>query len=127
MPDNKKVFIVDDDEIFLMISSVNLRDACAGVEIATATNGELGLQLLEHATPDIVLLDVNMPVLNGWEFLDRLAEKIKDTPELGLIPIYITTSSVDPDDRVRASQHPLVKGFIEKPLNDEKIKALQLC
>jgi CheY-like chemotaxis protein len=117
--------LIDDDEIFLMISTVNLKTVCSDVEILTATNGQEGLLQLNSAQPNVILLDVNMPVMGGWEFLEKLSDA-----GIGVnldFPIYITTSSVDPEDKRRAQLHPLVKGFIEKPLTAEKIREMEIC
>jgi CheY-like chemotaxis protein len=117
--------LIDDDEIFLMISTVNLKTVCSNVEILTATNGQEGLLQLNNARPNVILLDVNMPIMGGWEFLEKLS-----AAGIGVnfdFPIYITTSSVDPEDKRRAQLHPLVKGFIEKPLTAEKIREMELC
>jgi CheY-like chemotaxis protein len=119
----KKIFVIDDDEIFLIIATANLRQSCGDVEIITASNGEEALKVISESQPCIVLLDINMPVMNGWEFL----EAVTQSPQTNLFQIFITTSSVDPNDKKKASDHPLVSGYIEKPLSSEKIKALQIC
>ncbi|WP_416866721.1 MAG: response regulator [Imperialibacter sp.] len=125
MQKGRRIFLIDDDEIFLMISTVNLKTVCSDVEILTATNGQEGLLQLNSAQPNVILLDVNMPVMGGWEFLEKLSGA-----GIGVnldFPIYITTSSVDPEDKRRAQLHPLVKGFIEKPLTAEKIREMEIC
>ncbi|WOK04859.1 response regulator [Imperialibacter roseus] len=125
MQKGRRIFLIDDDEIFLMISTVNLKTVCSDVEILTATNGQEGLLQLNSAQPNVILLDVNMPVMGGWEFLEKLSDV-----GIGVnldFPIYITTSSVDPEDKRRAQLHPLVKGFIEKPLTAEKIREMEIC
>jgi CheY-like chemotaxis protein len=125
MQKGRRIFLIDDDEIFLMISTVNLKTVCSDVEILTATNGQEGLLQLNSAQPNVILLDVNMPVMGGWEFLEKLSDA-----GIGVnldFPIYITTSSVDPEDKRRAQLHPLVKGFIEKPLTAEKIREMEIC
>ncbi|MEQ8532592.1 MAG: response regulator [Imperialibacter sp.] len=127
MHEGRRIFLIDDDEIFLMISTVNLKTVCSGVEILTATNGEEGLTQFENVQPNVVLLDINMPVMNGWEFLDKLSGSQASPYQNSDCSIFITTSSVDPEDRQKAQQHPLVKGFIEKPLTAEKIKAMDIC
>ncbi|CAD5251414.1 MULTISPECIES: two-component system response regulator [unclassified Imperialibacter] len=119
----KKIFIIDDDDIFLVIATANLRQICGDVEIITASNGEEALKIISDTQPGVVLLDINMPVMNGWEFLEALTQLQQTNP----YHIFITTSSVDPNDKKKASDHPLVRGYLEKPLNPDKIKALQIC
>jgi len=116
----KTIGIVDDDEIFLMLARASLKSIYPQAEYFTANNGEEALQLLEKQTPSLLFLDINMPVMNGWEFLAAL-EKSKN--DIGF-PIYITTSSVAPEDKKKAKDSQLVKGFIEKPISLEKIKSV---
>jgi CheY-like chemotaxis protein len=72
--------------------------------------------------PDYILLDINMPIMNGWEFLDEY--KRLNLDPLGKSKIYIISSSVFSNDINKARSYPLVKDFISKPLNVEKIKEL---
>lgn len=118
----KKIFIVDDDEIFLLIAKANLLHVCGEIEIVTASNGEEALKKISASKPNIVFLDINMPIMNGWEFLEALS----DIPKTDSYEIFITTSSVDPTDKRKAASHPLVKGYIEKPLSPEKIQSLEI-
>lgn len=76
----------------------------------------------EHNLPDIILLDLNMPDLQGWDFLEMF-ENIKNL--LGKeIPVYILTASLDPDVKVKAEHFSVVKGFYEKPLSDAVIESV---
>lgn len=67
------------------------------------------------ALPDLILLDLNMPGVNGWEFLDMFdnlrAMVSKD------IPVFIVTSSIDPNDMQRSKEYTAVKGFYSKPIS----------
>ncbi|WP_207534854.1 response regulator [Desertivirga arenae] len=68
-----------------------------------------------EALPDMILLDLNMPEVNGWEFLEMF-ENMRVL--IGKqIPIFIVTSSIDPNDKARALQYPMIKGFYSKPLS----------
>lgn len=117
-----RVFIVDDDKIFLSLARLVLKSIYDGVDIVTSRNGLEGLQHLEQKLPNLLFLDINMPVMDGWEFLSVLSKKQDPIP----YQIIITSSSVDPEDRLKAEQHPLVKGYIEKPITKEKIMAVVL-
>lgn len=112
-----RIFVVDDDRIFLSLAQLVLKSIFDNVDIVTSKNGLEGLMNLEKQSPNLLFLDINMPVMDGWEFLSVLKEKGGDMP----FEIFITSSSVDPEDREKAENHPLVKGFIEKPITKEKI------
>jgi len=71
--------------------------------------------------PDAIFLDINMPGINGWEFLDLYAESQNDKS-----PIYIMlTTSLNPDDQEKAELNPLVRGLKNKPLTEAHLKELQ--
>ncbi len=72
--------------------------------------------------PDYILLDINMPIMNGWEFLDEY-KRLNIDPR-GKTKIYIISSSVFSNDINKARSYPLVKDFISKPLNVDKIVEL---
>lgn len=116
----KTIGIIDDDKIFQSLTIASLKNYFPDADYFIANNGEEALQYLEKQTPWLLLLDLNMPVMNGWEFLAKL-KKITDHVKFS---IYITTSSVDPIDKKRAKKNPFVKGFIEKPLTPEKMQIL---
>jgi CheY-like chemotaxis protein len=73
--------------------------------------------------PQVILLDLNMPILNGWEFLEALKpleEQLRDQ-----CLVYILTSSLAPADTNRAKNNPLVSGLLHKPLDRHEIRAIQ--
>ncbi len=71
--------------------------------------------------PELVLLDINMPNLNGWQFLDELR---KVNVSSYRPTIYIVSSSNDPEDIDTAASYPEIKGYLTKPLQMAEIKAL---
>ena len=98
-------------------------------EIMACLNGKYAIdQLMDiqrvdpEKLPDYILLDINMPIMNGWEFLDEF--KRLNIDPLGKCKIYIISSSVFSNDINKARSYPLVKDFISKPLNVEKIVEL---
>jgi response regulator RpfG family c-di-GMP phosphodiesterase len=118
----KRFLIVDDDPLNNTISKMILKQSLGGVEIKDFLFPELALKYIETEFVNIKLnekttlfLDINMPVLSGWEFLDKFetfAEPIKQQ-----FDIYMLSSSVDSADIKRARLNPLIIDFIEKPLN----------
>lgn len=124
------ILLVDDDEINNFISIKLIKKALVSSDIKACLNGKFAIDELQKmkessATdlPDYILLDINMPLMNGWEFLDEY-KRLNIDPE-GKSKIYIISSSVFSNDINRAkSYQPIVKDFISKPLNIEKIREL---
>ncbi|TVT38389.1 response regulator [Hymenobacter setariae] len=75
------------------------------------------------ALPQVILLDLNMPVLNGWEFLDALQPLEEQLRDQSLV--YILTSSLASTDTRRAQSNNLVAGLLHKPLDRYEIQAIQ--
>jgi CheY-like chemotaxis protein len=123
------VLLVDDDEINNFISIKLIKKALLNTEIMACLNGKYAIDQLSdiqrkdpNKLPDYILLDINMPIMNGWEFLDEY--KRLNLDPLGKSKIYIISSSVFSNDINKARSYPLVKDFISKPLNVEKIREL---
>ncbi len=123
------VLLVDDDEINNFISIKLIKKALLNTEIIACLNGKFAIdQLVEiqrndpSKLPDYILLDINMPIMNGWEFLDEY-KRLNIDPS-GKSKIFIISSSVFSNDINKARSYPLVKDFISKPLNVEKIVEL---
>ena len=121
------ILLVDDDEINNFISIKLIKKALLNTDITACLNGRFAIdQLLAISEkdpsklPDYILLDINMPIMNGWEFLEEY-ERLKIDPA-GKTSIYIISSSVFSNDISKARSYPLVKDFISKPLNVDKIK-----
>lgn len=88
-----------------------------GHEVVAGSHGEEGIQLLETYTPDIIISDLQMPVMNGFAF----AEAIKQVPHLAQIPIvFISGNARDHDDAMRSGAY----AFISKPFKIEQFNAL---
>jgi CheY-like chemotaxis protein len=123
------ILLVDDDEINNFISIKLIKKALDNTIISSCLNGKFAIdELIElqkkdpASLPDFILLDINMPIMNGWEFLDEY--KRLEIDPLGKCKIYIISSSVFSNDINRAKSYPLVKNFISKPLSVEKIKEM---
>jgi two-component system chemotaxis response regulator CheY len=123
-----KVLVIDDDPIFQYIAEKIFKKTNLFEETACFLDANSALDYLvqnkDNASvlPDIILLDIYMPSLNGWEFINRY-EQISDSLKKR-IPIYILTSSVDPKEIARSKSHPSVKKFTSKPMTFEFIHDL---
>ena len=113
-----KILLVDDDPIFLTLAELAIKKESNSVEIYKAMNGEEAIEFLKKRNVDIIFLDLNMPIMNGWEFLEALPEVENKGKN-----IYVLTSSIDPSDQRKAEENPLVTSMLEKPLDSNKIAA----
>lgn len=111
------VWIIDDDPIPRLILKSNLKKYKIGNDIAEFSNAVDAIAELENSTlrPDLIFLDINMPVLTGWEFL----EKVKKSALLNTekVDVAIVTSSIDSRDRKMVDQFPCVKNYLTKPVD----------
>lgn len=82
-------------------------------------------QAVGGTLPQVILLDLNMPLMSGWDVLEALQPLQPHL--LGRCAVYILTSSLAPADRNRAREYPLVAGLLHKPLDQDKIQAIQAC
>ncbi|RUA37154.1 MAG: response regulator [Bacteroidetes bacterium] len=118
----KNICIIDDDELFLIISKSIMEDENFAEHIHNFDDAREALKYLEtidqNSYPDILFLDINMPMMDGWEFMDALQRyEIKDK-----MKIYITSSSINPSDLEKAEQNQFISGFICKPLDPRKLQ-----
>ncbi len=123
------ILLVDDDEINNFISIKLIRKAIENADIKACLNGRFAIDELSEIQkdapeklPDFILLDINMPIMNGWEFLDEY--KRLNIDPLGKSKIYIISSSVFSNDISKARSYPLVRNFVSKPLSVEKIREM---
>ena len=114
-----KAFIIDDDEVSIFLAKNKLLSAGFTGTISSFLSAEeaLGKVLPNNETdvPELILLDLNMPGMSGWEFLEEL-EPYKQH-FLGKCKIFILTSSLSLDDSTKASTYDLITGFKHKPLD----------
>lgn len=122
----KRIYIIDDDKLTVKLMSMLLHKNQFCDEIHSFFNAQSALEELKKNSddndkmPDGILLDLNMPVMDGWQFLDEfvLLEIKKE------ISIFIVTSSIDPADIQMAKKHYFLKDYIMKPITAEKLKAM---
>ncbi len=75
---------------------------------------------MEDYESDLIMLDLNMPYLNGWQFLQAMEERGFESP------VFILTSSILKEDADRAEKHPMVKGYVSRPLEVRHLEAIYL-
>lgn len=122
-----RILLVDDDEATLYLHRFFLQRHPASIDVSSERDGHAALKtikelLAQDQLPDALLLDLNMPKLNGWELLEAL-EELKD-PRIAGMHIVLISTTVNPDDHQRAKMHPLVQGFIPKPLKKDEVNVL---
>ncbi|MFC4818640.1 MULTISPECIES: response regulator [unclassified Flavobacterium] len=119
----KNVCLIDDDKIFQYLTHRIISDTHLVKEIDVFSNGLDALKFLESVSvdkkklPDIILLDLFMPVMDGWGFLKAYMDLQSKLPKK--IPIYIISSSIDPIDIQKSKSINSVIDFIVKPMTKE--------
>jgi len=120
-----KFILVDDDDFTNLLHDMILKDTLGEeADVEAFTEPEKGLEFIQEKyaaefANTILFLDINMPQINGWEFLERY-EKFSEVIK-AQINIYILSSSLDWRDKDKAAANKTVNGFISKPLDFEII------
>mgnify|MGYP003859984549 CR=1 FL=1 len=114
-PRFRSILIVDDDRVQQMINKRLFLKSNPDLDLQFFENPEEALNWLQQNTVDMILLDINMPEMSGWEFLDRMKE-------MGVqIEVKMLSSSIDPEDEEKSKQYEVVSGFLVKPLKKEAL------
>ena len=119
------ILLIDDDEATNFLHKIVIRNAKCAEKVVSVQSGKAALEYLcskeddEHPQPDLIFLDINMPVMNGWEFLERY-KKLPENQK-GKIMVVMLTSSLNPDDEVRSREYGEINKFLGKPLTKEML------
>jgi CheY-like chemotaxis protein len=119
--------IIDDDPIYIfgLKKMMKLVDLCESFMIfhngKEAINALKPLLISGENLPDVILLDINMPIMDGWQFLDSFIK----IPTQKKIIIYMVTSSIDPRDIDRVKKYEEITNYVVKPVSIEKLKQLK--
>ena len=122
------IFVIDDDDIYQFTIGVTLKNIPQVGSINTFFDGAEALEhILAHqndkdALPDLILLDINMPVMDGFQFMSEFIELL---PELNKsIKIYMVSSSMDPKDMKKAKRINEISDYLVKPLDSKEVEEI---
>jgi CheY-like chemotaxis protein len=124
----KNCCIIDDDPIFIYGTKRIMKEVDFSENITVYNNGQEALDSLSEISqvegdlPEVIFLDLNMPIMNGWEFLEEF-EKLPNH-NLKKTIIYIISSSVDPRDLERVKNYGQVNNYILKPITPNDLEAV---
>lgn len=118
---------IDDDPIALLVIGTCIKKSGITEKVYKMESAELALEYFKNLRdeidiPSIIFLDLNMPVMDGWEFLKAFANQFPHY--ITKTKIIILSSSVDPDDKEQSEKNPWVHSFLPKPISVEKLKEL---
>lgn len=128
----EQILCIDDDPITLMLSKKVIEKASFSDEIITAQNGEEALlyfNTLKYSKakivkkPQLIFLDLNMPVMGGWEFLDYFTSPAYD--EFNSVNVIVLSSTINPEDLLKAKKYPIIKDFLSKPITKAMLEYLK--
>lgn len=132
-PNLKSILLVDDDEISNLFNKIFIGRLELEAEVDVAIDGQEALDLLKQVddfqnestllTPCLLLLDIKMPIMNGWEFLEAYKEQVSEELQKQITIVMLTTSE-DQCDFIKAMQNPLISEYIQKPLSESKFTKL---
>lgn len=122
--------IIDDDKIYVNLIRKVIESRNLSKSLLVFNNGKEALDYFQHALkhidaeeiPSIIFLDLNMPVMDGWQFLEHFVQINK--PVQKPITIYIVSSSINPQDIEKANMAESISGYIIKPIKPNELEVL---
>ncbi|PXY42631.1 response regulator [Flavobacterium cheongpyeongense] len=128
----EQILCIDDDPITLMLSKKVISKAGFSDFISTAQNGEEALSFfntLKYSKdqpvkiPQLIFLDLNMPIMGGWEFLDHFTTS--DYDEFNSVNVIVLSSTINPEDLAKAKKYPIIIDFLSKPITLQMLEYLK--
>ncbi|NJC27289.1 response regulator [Neolewinella antarctica] len=125
----KQILLIDDSVSDNFIHARRIRNVNVTESIITKKNGREALDYLteelpnnQYQQPELIFLDINMPVMNGWEFLDEY-DKLMDKQKALVVLAMLTTSTAE-SDKEKAKNYGHLSTFLEKPLKEEDLLSI---
>ena len=122
-----KVCVIDDDKLYVSLITMLIKKNHFAEEILVFQNGQEALEYFEEnidnqneELPEVILLDLNMPIMNGWEFLEAIQPYLNKLLKSN-VKLNVVSSTINPDEVSRAEKHGIVHHFINKPISKEAI------
>lgn len=126
------ILLIDDRDDHNYLNEIIIEETGLFTSINAVTSGKEALEyieltdklLLDKPFPDLIFLDINMPMMSGWEFLDgfeRLAHKLHRVPK-----IYMLSTSTAVSDKERSTTYATVRGYVSKPLDEGVLTNIHL-
>lgn len=122
------IWIVDDDKLYTLLLTKTLNKLEAGKQISTYANGQAAIEALKTlvatnaALPELIFLDINMSIMDGWEFMEEY-KLLKADKDLSTI-IYVASSSISNDDIAKAKSDKEIHDYIIKPIHANTILSI---
>lgn len=119
-----RVFLIDDNRIEQKLFSLLVSIEQLPLDVTAFMDAESALSSLDNLPdgefPDVIITDIKMPLMDGFEFADTMLEKYREQSKDLLF--IINSSTLRTTDIERATEHPIVSSFVEKPFNKEKVR-----
>jgi CheY-like chemotaxis protein len=124
----RKIWVIDDDIIYKTIMKKIILKSEIFTSTITFSNGKEAINALKNAIenkedlPEIILLDIEMPVMDGWGFMSEMAV-LKSKFQTKIL-IYISSSSIAVEDKLKAKNNPDIQGYMSKPISLDDLKLI---
>lgn len=126
---NELIWVVDDDPIFRLVFTMTLKKCYPGFTVSEFEDGKAACDSFKKRMdsnqnlPHRIFMDINMPVMNGWECLQKIQSIVDVNPDIKPA-IYVVSSSINPEDERKAITYDVTSAYLVKPLTVDVFKEL---